>query len=77
MSYRACGEIDFQRPMVCDEDIEKHNSWIQQGRVYKLLAELDDRLDSTRDNIIQIVPLPYVKQAYTRIRREEIRQKVM
>ena len=63
--------------MVCTVDIEKHNSWVQQDRVYKFLAGLDDRLDSTRADIIQTVPLPTVEQAYARIRREEMRQKVM
>jgi gag-polypeptide of LTR copia-type len=72
-------EIDFRRPnpMVCTMDIEKHNSWVQEDRVYKFLAELDDRLDSTRADIIQTMPLPTVEQAYARVRREEIRQKVM
>jgi hypothetical protein len=59
--------------MVCAVDIEKHNSWIQEDQVYKFLAGLDDRLDSTRADIIQTVTLPTVEQTYARVRREKMR----
>jgi hypothetical protein len=72
-------EINFRRlnPMICVVDIEKHSSWVQENRVYKFLVRLDDRLDSTRADIIQTVSLPTIEQAYARVRREEMRQKVM
>jgi hypothetical protein len=54
--------------MVCDVDIENHNSWVQEDRVYKFLIGLDDHPDRTRADIIQIVPLPTLEKAYARVK---------
>ena len=72
-------EIDFRRsnPMECAIDIQKYNSILQEDRVYTFLDGLDDRLDKTRSDVLQIKPFPTVEQAYAFVRREEVRQTVM
>jgi len=71
--------IDFRRPnpMVCQIDIQKYNSIIQEDRVYVFLDGLDDRLDKIRSDVLQLQPFPTVEQAYAHVRREDIRQAVM
>jgi len=72
-------EIDFQRPnpMDCVVDIQKYNLILQEDRVYTFLDGLDDRLDKTRSDVLQLKPFPTMEQAYAHVRREEIRQTVM
>lgn len=72
-------EIDFRRPnpMVCQIDIQKYKSIIQEDRVYVFLDGLDDRLDKVRSDVLQLQPFPTVEQAYAHVRREDIRQEVM
>ncbi|RVW38243.1 putative caffeoyl-CoA O-methyltransferase [Vitis vinifera] len=72
-------EIDFRRPnpMECAIDIQKYNSILQEDRVYTFFDGLDDRLDKTRSDVLQIKPFPTVEQAYAFVRREEVRQTVM
>ena len=59
-------EIDFRRPnpMKCAEDIKIYNSIIQEDRVYVFLDGLDDRLDKTRSDVLQMNPFPTVEQAF-------------
>ncbi|KAL6319103.1 hypothetical protein AAG906_001576 [Vitis piasezkii] len=59
-------EIDFRRPnpMECAIDIQKYNSILQEDRVYTFLDGLDDRLDKTRSDVLQLKPFPTVEQAY-------------
>ncbi|XP_075473306.1 uncharacterized protein LOC142504306 [Primulina tabacum] len=72
-------EIDFRRPnpMKCPGDIQKYNSILQEDRVYVFLDGLDDRLDKTRSDVLQLQTFPTVEQAYAHVRREDIRQAVM
>jgi hypothetical protein len=72
-------EIDFRRPnpMDCVVDIQKYNLILQEDRVYTFLDGLDDRLDKTRSDVLQLKPFPTMEQAYAHVRREEIRQTVM
>ncbi|GAU12881.1 hypothetical protein TSUD_73680 [Trifolium subterraneum] len=72
-------EIDFCRPnpMVCSIDTQKHNSIIEEDRVYVFLNGLEDRLDKIRSHVLQLQPFPTVEQAYAHVRREDIRQAVM
>ncbi|KAL5743959.1 hypothetical protein ACOSP7_026824 [Xanthoceras sorbifolium] len=72
-------EIDFRRPnpMVCDTDIQKYNSIMQEDRVYTFLDGLDERLDKIRGDVLQIKPFPTVERAYAQVRREDLRQSVM
>uniref|UniRef100_A0A2N9IGY8 Integrase catalytic domain-containing protein n=1 Tax=Fagus sylvatica TaxID=28930 RepID=A0A2N9IGY8_FAGSY len=72
-------EIDFRRPnpMECANDIQKYNSILQEDRVYIFLDGLDDRLDKTRSDVLQLKPFPTVEQAYAHVRREDVRQMVM
>nr|CAN77323.1 hypothetical protein VITISV_002173 [Vitis vinifera] len=48
-----------------------------EDRVYTFLDGLDDRLDKTRSDVLQIKPFPTVEQAYAFVRREKVRQTVM
>ncbi|WKA08566.1 hypothetical protein VitviT2T_026277 [Vitis vinifera] len=72
-------EIDFRRPnpMECAIDIQKYNSILQEDRVYTFLDGLDDRLDKTRSDVLQLKPFPTVEQAYAFVRKEDVRQIVM
>ena len=72
-------KIDFRRPnpMKCGEDILIYKSNIQEDRVYVFLVGLDDRLDKSRSDVLQIKPFPSVEQAYAHVRREDTRQAVM
>lgn len=64
-------EIDFRspNPMECPTDIQKYNSIIQKDQVYVFFDALDDRLDKTRSDVLQLQPFPTVEQAYAHVRR--------
>ena len=68
-------EIDFHRPnpMDCAMDIQKYNLILQEDQVYTFLDGLDDRLDKTRSDVLQLKPFPTVEQAYAHVICEEIR----
>jgi len=72
-------EIYFRRPnlMDCAVDIQKYNLILQEDRVYTFLDGLDDQLNKTRSDVLQLKPFPIVEQAYAHVRREEIRQTIM
>lgn len=72
-------EIDYRRPnpMECAIDVQRHNTLLQEDRVYVFLDGLDDRLDKIRSDVLQLQPFPSVEQAYAYVRREDIRQSVM
>ena len=72
-------EIDFRCPNSIEyaTDIQKHNSLIQEERVYIFLDKLDDRLDNIRNDILQLKLFPTIEQAYAHVRREDTRQAVM
>uniref|UniRef100_A0A2N9HDA0 Reverse transcriptase Ty1/copia-type domain-containing protein n=1 Tax=Fagus sylvatica TaxID=28930 RepID=A0A2N9HDA0_FAGSY len=55
-------EIDFRRPnpMECVGDIQKYNSILQEDRVYIFLDGLDDRLNKTRSDVLQLKPFPTI-----------------
>jgi hypothetical protein len=63
-------EIDFRRPnlMDCAVDIQKYNLILQEDRVYTFLNGLDDRLDKTMSDVLQLKPFPTVEQAYAHVR---------
>ncbi|KAF3961072.1 hypothetical protein CMV_014272 [Castanea mollissima] len=50
---------------------------LQEDQVYTFLDGLDDRLDKTQSDVLQLKPFPTVEQAYAFVRREEVRQTVM
>ena len=57
--------------------IQKYNSILLEDRVYTFLDGLDDILDKTRSDVLQLKPFPTVEQAYAFVHREEVRQIVM
>jgi len=61
-------EIDFRwpNPMECVVDIQHYNDLIQEDRVYVFLDGLDDRLDKSRGDILQMRPFPTIEQARAR-----------
>ena len=59
--------------MKCVEDIQIYNNNIQEDWVYTFMDGLDDWLNKTRSDVLQIWLLPSVKQAYAQVRREETR----
>ena len=72
-------EINFRHPnpMECAIDIQKYNLILQEDRVYTFLDGLDDKVDKTRSDVLQLKPFPMVEQAYTFVCREDVRQTIM
>ena len=64
-------------PMVCSKNITEFNKYIQRQRLYQFLTGINDNLDKERRDLLNNDPLPTVEAAYTIIRREISRRKIM
>ena len=58
-------------------EVPRGHRKIQPNGARRPLNGLDDRLDGVQADVLQMNPLPTVEQAYTRVRREDVRQSVM
>lgn len=61
----------------CTEDKKKYKELVEKDRVYKFLLGLNTELDEVRGRILGTKPLPKIREAFSEIRREESRRKVM
>ena len=61
----------------CAECNLKYKKFIENERVFKFLLGLDKILDEVRGRILGTKPLPSIREAYSEVRREESRKKVM
>ncbi|RVW32400.1 hypothetical protein CK203_117101 [Vitis vinifera] len=66
------GQIHL-KSMISGVVLLKYNSILQEDRVYTFLYGLDDRLDKTRSDVLQLKPFLIVEQAYAFVRREDVR----
>nr|CAN83808.1 hypothetical protein VITISV_026963 [Vitis vinifera] len=61
----------------CPEDGLLYKKVIEKEHIYKFLLGLNKNLDEVRGRVLSIKPLPSVREVFSKIRREESRQKVM
>lgn len=71
--------IDQKRtnPMKYPEDMEIHDNWIQEQRLYTFLTAIDGKYETTKREIVKMEPLPSVDLAYNLIKQEETRSQVL
>ena len=61
----------------CIEDLAKYKEIVEKKWLYKFLIGLNKNLDGMRGRILGTKPLPSLREAFTEVRREEIRLKPM
>ncbi|XP_062089070.1 uncharacterized protein LOC133795632 [Humulus lupulus] len=61
----------------CVEDTALYRSIVGKRRTFKFLHGLNKDLDAVRSRIMSSKPLPQVKEAFSEVRHEESRKKVM
>ncbi|RVW79569.1 Retrovirus-related Pol polyprotein from transposon RE1 [Vitis vinifera] len=58
-------------------DASRYKRIIEKERVFKFLLRLDKSLDEVRGRILGTKPLPTIREAFSEVRREESRKKLM
>jgi len=61
----------------CPEDGAKYRGIVETKRVFKFLMGLNKSLDEVRGRILATKPIPNLREAFSEVRREESRRKVM
>ena len=61
----------------CPEDASRYKKIIEKERIFKFLLGLDKSLDEVRGRILGSKPLPSIREAFSEVRREESRKKLM
>jgi hypothetical protein len=61
----------------CPEDTVLYKRITEQKRTFKFLLGLNKNLDEVRGRIMGTKPLPNLREAFSEVRREESRKKVM
>lgn len=61
----------------CIEDQKRHLKYIQQNRVFKFLAGLNEEYDTLKSHVLHMEPTPSMEQVYHRFLDEEGRRAVM
>ncbi|XP_062109391.1 uncharacterized protein LOC133819988 [Humulus lupulus] len=61
----------------CADDTALYRSIVEKRRSFKFLHGLNKELDAVRSRIMSIKPLPTIKEAFSEVRHEESRKKVM
>ncbi|KAI3470119.1 hypothetical protein Pfo_026782 [Paulownia fortunei] len=61
----------------CPEDSSLYKTIVEQKRTFKFLLGLNKDLDEVRGRIIGIKPQPTIREAFSEVRWEESRRKVM
>ena len=61
----------------CPEDQQQYRKLIEKDRIYKFLLGLNKNLDEVRGRILGTKPLPSIREAFSEVRREESRKKIM
>ncbi|RVW34622.1 Retrovirus-related Pol polyprotein from transposon RE1 [Vitis vinifera] len=61
----------------CLGDASRYKRIIEKERVFKFLLGLDKSLDEVRGRILGTKPLPTIREAFSKVRREESRKKLM
>ncbi|RVW83269.1 Retrovirus-related Pol polyprotein from transposon RE1 [Vitis vinifera] len=61
----------------CSDDAATYRQIVEQKRLFKFFLGLNRELDDVRGRIMGIKPLPSLSEAFSDVRREESRKKVM
>ncbi|KAI5410279.1 hypothetical protein KIW84_055684 [Lathyrus oleraceus] len=61
----------------CTEDQKKYKELVEKDRIYKFLLGLNKDLDEVRGRILGTKPLLKIREAFSEVRREESRKKIM
>ncbi|RVW83044.1 hypothetical protein CK203_042497 [Vitis vinifera] len=61
----------------CSDDATTYRKIVEQKRLFKFFLGLNRELDDVRGRIMDIKPLPSLREAFSKVRREESRKKVM
>ncbi|CAH9120755.1 unnamed protein product [Cuscuta epithymum] len=61
----------------CPEDEKLFRSIVEKKRVFKFLSGLNKDLDDARGRVLSTKPLPSIREAFSAIRHEESRRKIM
>ncbi|RVW33095.1 Retrovirus-related Pol polyprotein from transposon RE2 [Vitis vinifera] len=61
----------------CSDDAATYRQIVEQKRLFKFFLGLNRELDDVRGRIMGIQPLPSLSEAFSEVRREESRKKVM
>ncbi|RVW34501.1 Retrovirus-related Pol polyprotein from transposon RE1 [Vitis vinifera] len=61
----------------CSDDAATYRKIMEQKRLFKFFLGLNRELDDVRGRIMGIKPLPSLREAFSKVRREESRKKVM
>jgi len=61
----------------CTEDSTKYKKIVEQKRLNKFLMGLNKNLDGVRGRILGTKPLLSIREAFSEVRREESRLKIM
>ena len=61
----------------CPTDGTRYKKIVEKKRLYKFLLGLNKNLDEVRGRILGTKPLPNIQEAFSEVRREESRKKVM
>ncbi|RVW99258.1 hypothetical protein CK203_030722 [Vitis vinifera] len=71
--------LTYSRPhsWKCSDDAATYRKIVEQKRLFKFFLGLNRELDDVRGRIMGIKPLPSLREAFSEVRREESRKKVM
>ncbi|KAG7947110.1 hypothetical protein I3843_14G077900 [Carya illinoinensis] len=61
----------------CPDDGIRYRQIIERKRIYKFLIGLNKNLDEVRERILGSKPLLNIREAFSEVRREESRKKIM
>lgn len=61
----------------CPDDEQIYRDIVEKKRVFQFFLGLNDTLDDARGRILGTKPLPSLRAAFSEVRQEESRQKVM
>ncbi|PIN18143.1 hypothetical protein CDL12_09191 [Handroanthus impetiginosus] len=61
----------------CPKDAKKYKEIIERKRIFKFFMGLNKSVDEVRGRILGMKPLPSIREAFSEVRKEESRRKVM
>ena len=61
----------------CTEDESQYKKIVEKKRVFQFLLGLNKDLDDVRGRVLSTRPLPTIREAFSEVRREESRKRVM
>ena len=59
------------------DDCNYNKKMVENARIFKFLAGLNDEFDKVKGRILRRQPLPPLKEVFSEVRREDCRRNVM